>query len=230
MRHIERSKRTDLNTGSKHPQGRPPAASAVKVPDRLLAALEECLAERSYLDLGLREIAERAGTSHTMIAYYFVDKDGMLIALVERMLNAMIADLRRLRGELRLQPNEPTRQLLQSLADHVSRQPEVVRIAMTEAGRKGSKIGQRIRLRHMPRILVACHAIVRDLIESGVYRPDLERVLAVNALAGLATLGHIALPNLGDLGIEANGFRSERWIEFMTAALESQFMRQSDDQ
>ena len=225
-RRIESSKLNALYMGSKDRRGRPLAGGTAKVPDRLLAALEECLMERSYLDLGLREIAGCAGTSHTMIAYYFVDKDGMLTALVERTLDAMIADLRRLRGELRLQPIEPTRQLLQCMADHVSHHPDVVRIAMTEVGRTGSKIGKRISLRHMPRILAACHAIIRDLIESGVYRPDLERVLAVNALAGLATLGQIALPDLGDLGVEANGFRSKRWIEFMTAALESQFMRQ----
>jgi TetR/AcrR family transcriptional regulator len=221
---IKRSKRDAFLARSKERRGRPPARGDANVPDRLLAALEECLVERSYLDIGLREIAERAGTSHTMIGYYFVEKNGLFAALVERVLDTMIADLRRLRGDLRLHPLDPTRQLLHCMADHVSRHPEIARIAMTEAGRAGSEIGERIRLRHMPRILVACHGIVRDLIENKVYRSDLDRVFAVNALAGVATLGHITLPNLGDLGGEVNGFRSQRWIDFMTAALESQFM------
>jgi AcrR family transcriptional regulator len=51
----------------------------------LLNAALELLAEKSYSDITIREIATRSGVNSAMISYYFTNKEGLFIALLDRM-------------------------------------------------------------------------------------------------------------------------------------------------
>lgn len=50
------------------------------LPNALLAAVGEIVAERGVRDVSLREAARRAGVSHSAPAHHFGDKEGMLAA------------------------------------------------------------------------------------------------------------------------------------------------------
>ena len=55
---------------------------------RLLAAAETTFAEQGFAGTGVREIAGRAGVSVSLINRYFGGKDGLLMALAERLIAA----------------------------------------------------------------------------------------------------------------------------------------------
>ena len=46
--------------------------------DRILEAASSLFAEKSFQEVGIREIAKRAGCSHTTIYLYFKNKDEIL--------------------------------------------------------------------------------------------------------------------------------------------------------
>lgn len=52
--------------------------------EALLVATASLLSERGDLDVSFAEISQRSGVNAAMIKYYFGNKDGLLLALVER--------------------------------------------------------------------------------------------------------------------------------------------------
>ena len=56
---------------------------------KLLAAAKDLLEIKSYNSVTIRELAERAGVNSAMISYYFNNKQGLFIALVDEMSEQM---------------------------------------------------------------------------------------------------------------------------------------------
>ena len=54
------------------------------LPNALLAAVAEIVEEKGATNVSLREVARRAGVSHSAPAHHFGDKEGMLAAFAER--------------------------------------------------------------------------------------------------------------------------------------------------
>jgi len=52
---------------------------------KLIAAAEILLGEKSYPNITIREIAQRSGVNSAMISYYFTNKEGLFIALLDEM-------------------------------------------------------------------------------------------------------------------------------------------------
>jgi TetR/AcrR family transcriptional regulator len=69
--------------------GREPQADEVRT--RVLAAAEAVFAERGYAGATTREIAERAGIGKRMLFYYFPTKDAVYRAVLERILQGLVA-------------------------------------------------------------------------------------------------------------------------------------------
>lgn len=65
---------------ARRPSVRPPTASS----DLLVEATAALLAERTVLDVSLSEIAARSGLNSALIKYYFGNKEGLLLALLDR--------------------------------------------------------------------------------------------------------------------------------------------------
>jgi len=53
--------------------------------DKLLTAAEELLAEKPYSNITIRELAVRSGVNSAMVSYYFTNKEGLFIALLDEM-------------------------------------------------------------------------------------------------------------------------------------------------
>ncbi|MFT5852340.1 MAG: AcrR family transcriptional regulator [Colwellia sp.] len=52
---------------------------------KLLASAEQLLAEKSYANITLRELAQHSGVNSAMVSYYFTNKEGLFIALLDEM-------------------------------------------------------------------------------------------------------------------------------------------------
>ncbi len=68
------------------PRGRPinPEKQAIQK-TKLLDAAFELLAEKSYSNITIRELAARSGVNSAMVSYYFTNKEGLFVALLDRM-------------------------------------------------------------------------------------------------------------------------------------------------
>ncbi len=64
-------------------KGRPPSPETqAKAKRALLEAANDCLKEKSFKEISLREIATRSGQNSAMVAYYFGNKEALFIELL----------------------------------------------------------------------------------------------------------------------------------------------------
>ncbi|MCW9015492.1 MAG: TetR/AcrR family transcriptional regulator [Kangiellaceae bacterium] len=70
------------------PRGRPvdPAKQAEQKQNLLIAA-RQLMSEKTYRSITIRELGERAGVNSAMVKYYFENKEGLFIALLDHMAN-----------------------------------------------------------------------------------------------------------------------------------------------
>jgi len=73
-------------------RGRPPGMRSIQR-SRLLQAAGELLAEPGGGDFSLRRVTQRAGVTAALANYYFVNRDGLLAALVQERAAPRIDDL-----------------------------------------------------------------------------------------------------------------------------------------
>ncbi|MDX2367222.1 MAG: TetR/AcrR family transcriptional regulator, partial [Colwellia sp.] len=52
---------------------------------KLLASAEQLLAEKSYANITIRELALHSGVNSAMVSYYFTNKEGLFVALLDEM-------------------------------------------------------------------------------------------------------------------------------------------------
>ena len=67
-------------------QSTAPKASAAKslTAEKLLVAAGELMIERNSVDISLADIAQKSGVNAALVKYHFGNKDGLLLALLER--------------------------------------------------------------------------------------------------------------------------------------------------
>ncbi len=59
-------------------------ARAPNTKDRLIAAAREIMIERNAVEFSLQDVAARSGLNSALVKYHFGNKDGLLLALLER--------------------------------------------------------------------------------------------------------------------------------------------------
>lgn len=68
------------------PRGRPVDASKQEEQKQnLLDAAQQLMADKAYRSITIRELGEKANTNSAMVKYYFENKEGLFVALLDRM-------------------------------------------------------------------------------------------------------------------------------------------------
>jgi len=99
--------------------------------DRILDAAVRLFSQKSYSATGMRELAAEAGVNLAMINYYFGSKQGLLKALINRFFeqySEAVMGVVEDPGTL----EENVRRLAKAIVDLFRRDPDMVRVAMTE--------------------------------------------------------------------------------------------------
>lgn len=73
--------------------------------ERILSAARQCFVESGFHAANMASIAETAGVSAGLIYRYFDSKNAIILAIIERQLNEVQADIRRLQSESRVVAN-----------------------------------------------------------------------------------------------------------------------------
>ena len=163
---------------------RKPKAPEANRASILAAAIAE-FASRGYKGASMDQIAARTNTTRGLINYYFRSKDGLYLAVLER----VYAEIRDAERKLVLDPVSPVdaiRKIVEFTYDYYVRHEHFVRIVVAENQAKG---------RHMKRF-PALRAINRPIVdmlgkviargqEDGAFRGDVDPIDVHMAIAAL---------------------------------------------
>ncbi len=187
-----------MSTGERTP-GRPQAAESegLEARDTLIRTAAGCFAEQGFDGTSLRQVAEGAGVTPAMVAYYFKDKSGLLEAVVRQGLEQMLAVIRGVIDSY--EPGHFTETLIRAYLAVLVQEPWIPRILIREVISKDSP------LRTLFTEVFATHAVamvppqVADEIRRGNLRADLDPRFAILSLVGMCLFPVIAQPVLGPL-------------------------------
>ena len=63
---------------------------------KLISAAKDLLEKKSYRSITIRELADQADVNSAMISYYFKNKEGLFIALVDSMANQLFSNFQKI--------------------------------------------------------------------------------------------------------------------------------------
>ncbi|MEO8297719.1 MAG: TetR/AcrR family transcriptional regulator [Burkholderiales bacterium] len=181
-------------SAAKKPRGRPPRQVAedgarTNDPERTMADILE-VATREFADKGLAgaridEIAAATRTSKRMLYYYFVNKEGLYIAVLEEAYRR----IRSIEAELHLEdlpPEDALRKLVGFTYDYQLANPEFIRLVMNENMHRGEFLAQSksIQQLNVPAIN-GLRAVYERGVKAGLFRKDIDPVdlhMSISAL------------------------------------------------
>ena len=104
---------------------------------KLIAAAEALLCEKSYPHTTIREIAQRSGVNSAMVSYYFTNKEGLFIALLEEMSKKHFTQMKAIS-----QSNNPVKALITTLLAMLNNNNGLARLIHSEFIEGNSAISQ----------------------------------------------------------------------------------------
>jgi len=122
----------------------------------LLDATAELLVRDGYAKTSTNRIAKRAGVSIGSLYHYFDDKDAIIRALVERVVQRQLAALSEsLSSTYELEPEEGVRALIHAALESQKVEAELAHVLLTECPREGREDLDRRWKRRITEILTA---------------------------------------------------------------------------
>ena len=214
---------TPPNTAERRRAGRPPRGQAerdgTEVRELLLDAATALAIERGFDGAALREIADRAGVSSAMIAYYFGDRRGLYEAMFERALG-------RISGELTVAMNalppgaDPIETLIRIHSAAIAADPWIPQLMAREVLASEGSLRERFKQQMGDGPLPLMRGVIEGAIEQGLLRRDLDPTLCVMTLLSMTAFPYLMAPVLGDrLGIELDDAFRERLVEHNLALI-----------
>jgi AcrR family transcriptional regulator len=95
--------------------------------ERLLDTASRLMSDRCSIDVSLSEIAQHSGLNSALVKYYFGNKDGLLLALVEREAADALGNLKILL-QLDLSPTQKLRSHIAGIINNFFRRPYLNRL------------------------------------------------------------------------------------------------------
>lgn len=147
-----------------------PARTGSATKDRLIAAAREIMIERNAVDFSLQDVAARSGLNSALVKYHFGNKDGLLLAILERDAAQAVAQMRRL-AALDISPAAKLEAHIKGVIETYYRYPYMNRLVRLMLHERGEEAAEQV-----ARFFVApLVAFQKDLLEkgaaAGVFRP-----------------------------------------------------------
>ena len=152
----------------------------------ILAVATDEFARNGFSGARVDEIASRTRTSKRMIYYYFTDKEGLFVAVLE----AAYARIRSVEAELdlaSLPPEEALRKLTELTFDYQNANPDFVRLVMVENIHNGVHLARSKAIQALNvSALEALHDIYERGLASGAFRKGIDVIdlhMTISALS-----------------------------------------------
>jgi AcrR family transcriptional regulator len=142
--------------------GSPPDFSAR---EQLIDAASQLMSDRHSIDVSLSEIAAHSGLNSALVKYYFGNKDGLLLALVEREAAAALRDVRLLLA-LELPPTQKLRRHIAAIINNFFGRPYLNRLLHSFLDERKSQTKSAAHVRRL--FVKPLLALQAELLEQGV--------------------------------------------------------------
>lgn len=149
---------------------------------QLIDATAALLAERSDLDVSLSEIAKRSGLNSALIKYYFGNKEGLLLAILERDAKMAMSALDNLVA-MDLTAEQKLRIHISGIINAYYRSPYLNRLIHSMIEHAEPSLSKRVATIFVEPMLVAYRSILKQGEEEGTFRP-VDPVLLYYSLVG----------------------------------------------
>jgi len=180
-----------------NPVGRPPADSGSPARLRLIEVAAERFAAQGFEATSLKQVAEGAGVTPAMIAYYFKDKTGLLEAVVveglERLLSALQAAVQE------HTPGEFVPGMIRRYLHTISAAPWIPQLLMREVVSRDTPLRQMFVERFATRAFNLIPPRVFEEMQAGRLNRDLDLRFTLLSLLGICVFPFLAHPVLGRL-------------------------------
>ena len=189
------------------------------VRERLLDAATALAIERGFDGAALREIADRAGVSSGMVAYYFGDRRGLYEAMSERAFGRISSELTDAMDAL--PPGaDPIETLIRIHSAAIAADPWIPQLVAREVLASEGSLRERFKELIGNGPLSLMRGVIENTIEHGLLRQDLDPTLCVMTLLSMTAFPYLMAPVLGDLlGIELDDAFRERLVEHNLALI-----------
>jgi AcrR family transcriptional regulator len=202
-------------------RGRPPSADDRQVYEALLEAAESLLETRTSEEITVREITTLAGVNPAMISYYFENKEGLFVALVEFLFSEWVRHIGTLRDEVKSVADQPTRRFVDAVDQCFYQHRGIHWLLSREIRQRDSAIYTVFRKRLASRTAVATRQFLQHMGELGIYRTDVDLRYITFAISSISTHPLSIAPQLErsyDFGLE--DLLSEQWREFLIESID----------
>jgi len=121
---------------NKNSRGRPvDSVKQQQQKDKLLSAAESLLEFKSYRNITVREIADQSGINPAMISYYFGNKEGLFIELIEHISKTHFVNMKNIQ-----QQNEPIKHFIRFMLKTLSQNNSLARLVQDEFREQDSRL------------------------------------------------------------------------------------------
>lgn len=155
----------------------------------LLDAAQTLLAEKSYRSISIRDIAQRAGVQSAMISYYFGNKEGLFIEMIEQKASVRLENL-----QIIINAPNPIRAFIEQTLMHFAETPELSGFIVDEILHQKSPLGDKFIAMMPGRIARLLPQVIAKAQQAGELRSDLNAHWAAFSLANMLVMPFIAAP------------------------------------
>lgn len=105
--------------------------------EKLLDAAQALLATRPYGEVTIRELADHAGLNSAMVRYYFTNKEGLFLALLDQMSKQHFVGMKQISIQ-----QEPIKKFIQFMLKMLTQNNSLARLVHDEFASDNSKLGE----------------------------------------------------------------------------------------
>jgi TetR/AcrR family transcriptional regulator len=137
--------------------------------DLLLATASGIMREGDIVDVSLSDLSCRSGLNSALVKYYFGNKAGLLLALLERDMADILRAVDALLGK-DMEPEAKLRRHMDAVVDTFFRVPYIHRLLMRLIRESEPDEAQRLADSYLKPLLAAYERLISDGVEAGVFR------------------------------------------------------------
>ena len=138
--------------------------------EQLLATACAIMRETDTVDISLAQLSRKSGLNSALVKYYFGNKAGLMLALLERDMQAIVGSVDALVAK-EFDPETKLRRHLSAVVDTFYEVPYIQRLLMRIIRESEPHEAQRIASTYLSPIYAAYDRLIGEGVAAGVFRP-----------------------------------------------------------
>ncbi len=139
--------------------------------DKLLATTSAIMREGDVVDISLSELSLRSGLNSALVKYYFGNKAGLLMALLDRDWQAIVTSVDALVAKDGWDPEAKLRRHISKVVDTFYAVPYLNRLTMRMVREGSATDAKRIADSYLSPMYRAYEQLIGDGVKAGAFRP-----------------------------------------------------------